>query len=145
MSNEYFTAARRQFISASSSSSSSHVAEVQRFRPGSGDGSQIFDPQQVAVFVCDRASLKGSGSSCGKGVMRLRATRKSSQSHARWHQQAIGSTVRRRLLHDVLGVGGIGTRRGEIAKPGRSTATISEIDVLLDHRVTLTGPSIHFC
>src|SRR5258708_6039108 len=139
VSDENFTLVLGQFAERKFQFIKKHAAEVECFRSGIGRWQKIFDPQQFAVFVYDRCIAK---------VLRLLLAEKVRDAIPRdakkpaghvpdGHQQAIGfHQFVEDLLHDVLGVGGIGyTPADEIAQPGSLLRDDSgNSTVLLDHR-----------
>src|SRR5437870_12441044 len=59
MSHEYFTLLVGQFVERKFQLIKKLVADVERFRPGIGRWQQIFDVQQLAVFVLERRVAEG--------------------------------------------------------------------------------------
>src|SRR5207253_438517 len=115
------------------------VADVERFRPGIGRWQQIFYLQQFAIFVLDRCVAEGLWPLLAEKVRdAIARDAKKPAGHAlNRHQQAIGFyQFVKDLLHDVLGVGGIGhTPADEIAQPGSLLRDdLGDSTVLLSHR-----------
>src|SRR6267378_6592518 len=78
VSDEYFTLLVGQFVERKFQFIKKHIAEVERFRPGIGDGKRSSIRSTSPSSSTTAASLKVSGFFLRKrSVMRLRATRKS--------------------------------------------------------------------